>query len=633
MAGDIDKPLLDWEANAPRSILFDDIYFSGEGAAETRHVFIDGNDLHKRLASCDRFAIGELGFGSGLNFLSVLELWRSLRRHDGARLDYLAFEKYPLTNEDLARAHSAWPQFADVSRRLIAAAPPPIGGFHRLHFGNGVTLTLVYGDVADTASRINAAIDAWFLDGFAPAKNPDMWSPALFNEVARLSRPDATISTFTVAGAVRRALADAGFAVAKRAGYGRKREMLVGRLIGERPGNPRPPWFANRGLNLLNDGDEIAIVGGGVAGASLACEARRAGLRPVIFDREGLAAGASGNPAGIIMPRLDLGDTAGPRFFANAYAFALRSIDLAEHDSAERFFNRCGVLLKAATQEERERQHRIIARRLLPPAFIEARVEGLFFPQGGVIEPRRYCRALALGAEFERRGVIGIVTSTAGAALTLDGGDQREFKAAIIANAGAAKRFLGARTLPLSPVKGQIDVFPEAETPSCVVACGPYAAPAPGGGMVIGATYEHGAQGEILQNSIAATMENVAAVASAMPALARSLDPAHSRPRAAFRCQTPDRLPVAGPAPDWNEFGADYDDLRLGKMRDYPPGEVMPNLFILSGLGSRGLVTASFAAALMVAEMTGAPVEREIADALHPGRFFIRDLKRASARK
>ncbi|HXI86246.1 MAG TPA: tRNA (5-methylaminomethyl-2-thiouridine)(34)-methyltransferase MnmD, partial [Parvularculaceae bacterium] len=209
-AGDNRKGLsnaaLDWAAGAPRSRDFDDIYFSDDGAAEVEHVFLAGNDLAARFSSADVFWIGELGFGTGLNFLKTWALWERASK-PGARLVYLSIEKFPMRAEDLARAHAAWPELGDHAARLRKGLPPPVAGLHHIDIAPGVTLILGLGDAMNILCSLEARINAWFLDGFAPSKNPDMWSEALFREIAWLSAPGATVATFTVAGDVRRALA------------------------------------------------------------------------------------------------------------------------------------------------------------------------------------------------------------------------------------------------------------------------------------------------------------------------------------------------------------------------------------------------------------------------------------------
>lgn len=665
---------LDWVAGAPRSISFDDVYFSGDGPAESRHVFLEGNDLPRRLPLARHFVIGELGFGTGLNFLSAWDLQRRLA--PATRLEFLSIEKHPLRMADLRRAHGAWPQFAALSAALIEAWPPPIAGIHRIalsrpessvaehsvtdHEG-AVALTLVFGDAAGALRNLDAAVDAWFLDGFAPAKNPDMWRAEIFSEIARLSRAHATASTFTVAGEVRRALAAAGFFVEKRAGYGRKREMLAARLgdadasarvprkapgalsctglsrgappsynpVGRNCPRPEKPWFRRRPMSLL-PGASVAIVGAGIAGASLAAALADAGLAPTLIDPQGIAGGASGNPAGITMPRLDLGDTASARFFRLAYLHALREI--ARRDTGpDRFYTACGVLLLAQDEKEQRRHEKILAAGLLPQGWIEQRPNGLFFPQAGVIDPAAFCRRLAAGAELVSTAALAIDDHAEGVSIALANGENRCFEAAIIANGAAALRFREARTLPLAAVMGQIDYWKDLPAPPHAVAFGPYFAPAPKGGLVVGATYEPLEAGKAPEVSRRATDENILAIRRG---LAVHLKADQSLPRAAVRCQTPDRMPVVGALPDWDFYGAAYDDLRSGRRQDYPPGETAPLRFILAGLGSRGLVTAPYCAAILAAELTSAPspAERDVAEALHPARFFIRDLRRAGRR-
>lgn len=624
---------IDWTDGAPRSAAFGDVYFSGDGAAEAGHVFLQGNDLAARFAQGGCFAIGELGFGTGLNFLKTWALWNAATKPSRARLRFFSVEAFPLGAADMERAHAAWPDLSPLASRLRAAMPPAVGGVHQVDIAEDVTLVLAYGEAGAMLQRVEGGVDAWFLDGFSPAKNPDMWRTEVLAGVARLSRPNASLATFTVAGEVRRTLASVGFAVEKRAGFGRKKEMLAGHIGAPPRLSARAPWFQDAKPRLLAPGAKIAIIGGGIAGASIAREARRAGLKPVIFDPQGLAAGASGNPAGIVMPRLDLGETAASQFFVAAYLHVIRL--LKELNGVTTFFNPCGVLLGASDDADRERRRKILEANLLSEGWIEARTDGLFFPQAGVVSPPEFVAALAGATPVIKSKVTRIVSGDDPAVVLVDG-SRCGFDAVILANGIDALSFVEARSLPLTPSAGQIDWFPSARAPDCAIACGPYVAPAPNldgksGGLIIGATYEKIAAGAPASASRAATEENIAAVARFAPELAAALRPQDSQSRAALRCQTPDRLPVAGPLPDLAFFGGAYDDLRLGRQRDYPPAEMIPGVFILSGLGSRGLVTAPLAAAMIVAEMTGAPspVSHEIAEALHPARFFIRDLKRA----
>ncbi len=221
---------LDWENGEPLSARFGDRYFSrGSGPAESRYVFLQGNGLPERWQTAECFTIGETGFGTGLNLLCTWALWEQSRR-PGQSLHFISFEGYPLHRDDLKRAVGQWPELTDPGRRLLAAYPPPTPGVHRCPLDKSTELTLVYGDIRQTVETIQASVDAWYLDGFNPATNPDMWSAQVLAAVARLTTPGGTFGTFTAAGAVRRTLQECGFQVTRRPGFGRKREMLSGVL-------------------------------------------------------------------------------------------------------------------------------------------------------------------------------------------------------------------------------------------------------------------------------------------------------------------------------------------------------------------------------------------------------------------
>lgn len=631
----ITQAKLDWRAineaaSAPHSIVFDDIYFAADGPAETDHVFLQGNALPARFEDAAHFTIGELGFGTGLNLLCAWRAWNAAVKPMGARLHFFSVEAYPLSIEDMARAHESWPALKDLSATLRTALPPAQLGFHRIDLSSDISLTLYYGDALEGLQQAEARVDAWFLDGFAPAKNPAMWAPELFEEAARLSITDASFATFTVAGAVRRALQSAGFALERRPGFGKKREMLAGRLESARHQESKcKPWFDTRQAPTITSGAKVAVIGAGIAGASLAYMLGKAGLKPTVYETKAPASGASGNPAGLVMPRLDAGDTPAGRFHTHAYLYTLRLLKTLQQNSSEDFFNPCGVLHHARDEKERIRQEKLLAANALPEGWMTAHPNGLFFPQAGAVTPKVMVRTLLGDTPLHSEKVMNLtkpddqwrVHTTSGA---------ESFDAVIIANGLDALRFTQVRTLPLTGSAGQVEYFPEALAPPHAHAFGPYAAPAPTGGLVLGATYTPHEPGTAPVTNLEATHANLEAVGSVLTE-ALDFSPDASRPRASVRCVTPDRLPVVGPVPAWGFYGGAYDDLREGKKRDYPPGEIEPGLYVLTGLGSRGLVTAPLAAAMIASEMTGAPapVDRETAEALHPARFFIRDLKRA----
>ena len=278
------------------SARFDDVYASSQGTlAQAQHVFLNGNDLPLRWEKAERFTIVETGFGAGLNFLAT---WRALREVESSstRLHFVSVEKHPFQLAELALIHGHYPELGELSREFRESYPPLLPGFHRLHFDGGrLTMTLLLGDAAVMLPQLQAGADAFFLDGFAPAKNPQMWSPEIFTQLARLAKPGATLATYTVAAAVCQGLAEAGFEIEKRSGFATKREMLCGR-------------FRGTAEKAVAQGDRRAIVlGAGLAGTTCAQRLAKRGWSVQLIERHlSPAQEASGNPAGLVRPVFSL---------------------------------------------------------------------------------------------------------------------------------------------------------------------------------------------------------------------------------------------------------------------------------------------------------------------------------------
>ena len=303
-------PNLIWtDDGSPRSGRFGDVYFSQQdGLAETRAVFLEGCGLPGAWRDRRRFCVAELGFGTGLNIAALLDLWRR-EGPEGGRLSLLSIEGFPLTREEAGRALAAWPELAEAAQALLAAWPSATPGFHRLDLpGFNATLDLAIGDVSWALSQWKGRADAWFLDGFAPSTNPEMWSDAVLDGIAARSAPGARVATFTVAGAVRRGLAERAFVVDKRPGHGRKRERLEARLPEATETSERMP--------------SVVVVGAGIAGAALARAFAALGVRATVIEADRPGAGGSGFPAALVTPRLDAGDAEIAALFAQALARA-----------------------------------------------------------------------------------------------------------------------------------------------------------------------------------------------------------------------------------------------------------------------------------------------------------------------
>lgn len=622
---------VEWQGGTPVSSRFGDPYFSLQGgAAETRHVFLDGTGLPGAWAGRRAFAVGETGFGTGLNFLSAWDLWRR-DPHRPTFLHYVSVEGFPLEPEDMRRALAAWPELGPPARRLGAAWPQPSPGFHRLRFEDGaVTLTLLFGPVEAMLAELEAELDAWFLDGFAPSRNPEMWTPAVFAEVARLSRPGTRLATFTAAGRVRRGLESAGFRMEPVPGFGRKREMLRGVFAGPRPPSAIEPWY--RPPAPLAPGTAL-VVGGGIAGTAVAAALRDRGWRVRLAERHRrLAAEGSGNPAGIVMPRIALG--AGPErpFHAQAFRHAL--------DRLAPWLAATGVLELAGDADAAARQEAACAAGVLAPGLMRrvdagraasiagvdlagAAAQGaLWFEGAGWLVPEAACRGLAEGAEVEPGVGVGA-------------GDGGEADLTVLAGGPDTRLFAPAAWLPLVPRRGQVTLVPATAAGAaltCVLGGKGYVIPAGGGRLVIGATFDP------VEDALPARRQearpeddrrNLDAAGTWIPGLIGP-DPRRAMGRAALRAMTPDHLPLAGPLPDRDAWLDAYAGLRTGDRRRVPAEPPLhPRTWVLSGLGARGLTTAPLAAELIAAQVAGEPwpVPRRVAAALHPGRFIVRSLR------
>lgn len=216
----------------PCSTEFDDVYFSKAGGeAETLHVFINGNDLLSRFKTAHQFCIAETGFGTGLNFCATLSHFVNTAP-PSATLDFISFEKFPIDQRELTLIYQNFPSLWAFSTRLIKHYPPLVTGFHLIHFfKERCRLLLFWGEASDGLSELNTCVDAWYLDGFTPSKNPSLWSRALYAQLERLSKPRTTLATFTAASAVRKSLELSGFTLTRSKGFAHKKHMTRGVII------------------------------------------------------------------------------------------------------------------------------------------------------------------------------------------------------------------------------------------------------------------------------------------------------------------------------------------------------------------------------------------------------------------
>ncbi|NBS58118.1 MAG: FAD-dependent oxidoreductase [Betaproteobacteria bacterium] len=480
-----------------------------------------------------------------------------------------------------------------------------VRGMHRLELDSGrVVLTLCFGDIAEVLPQLRLAADAFYLDGFAPAKNPDMWAAPALKSLESLAARDATFATYTAASAVRDALSSAGFDVRKREGFARKRDMLCGT---QTRGAAPPPSPDRRAI----------VIGAGLAG-SAACERLAArGWDVTLIERHPAPAReASGNHAGAFHPLITRDDSFIARLSRNAFLHALRQWDSVPGIA----WNRCGVLQMPRTAEESEAQRAALDALGYPNGYARwlpraeaARVAGtevaeggVWFEQGGWLRPPSLVDALLAKAKVSMHfgiEVASIARSASGwAAQDSTGRTIAEAPVVVLANAHDAMRLAPPANVSLRKVRGQVSYLPAARLPAirAVVLRGGMALPAIEGLCVTGASYDPDDPDPHLRvDSHAGNLERLARI---LPETLDAFDPASLQGRVAFRAVAPDRLPLAGPY----------------------PGQA--GLYGGFAYGSRGILWSALMAELLASQLEGEPLplEAQLADAVDPGRFLRR---------
>ncbi|WP_426494328.1 bifunctional tRNA (5-methylaminomethyl-2-thiouridine)(34)-methyltransferase MnmD/FAD-dependent 5-carboxymethylaminomethyl-2-thiouridine(34) oxidoreductase MnmC [Enterobacter ludwigii] len=647
----------------PVSRDFDDVYFSNDnGLEETRYVFLDGNQLNARFPTHPRslFVVAESGFGTGLNFLTLWQMFDQFHAaHPDAtlqRLHFISFEKFPLTAHDLRLAHQHWPELAPWAEQLQAQWPPHLGGCHRLLLDGGrVTLDLWLGDINELTDKLddsmNQKVDAWFLDGFAPAKNPDMWSQHLFNAMARLARPGATLATFTSAGFVRRGLQEAGFTMQKTKGFGRKRDMLVGRMDQTLEIPAQTPWFSRS----ASTSREVAIVGGGIASALLSLALLHRGWQVTLYCADDAPAkGASGNRQGALYPLLSAHDPALSQFFPVAFTFARRLYDALpvafDHDW-------CGVTQLGWDEKSQQKIAHMLslglpleiaravnAQQITETAGVDTGCDGIHYPLGGWLCPADLTTAAialaqsrGLTVHYSRQ--VASLHHTEHWNLHFTTGEEAQHTCVVLANGHPISQFNQTEKLPLYPVGGQVSHIPTSpalEKLQQVLCYDGYLTPQnpSNGHHCIGASYHRGETD--MRYSEDDQQQNRQRLINCFPQAdwAKEVDISAGDARCGVRCATRDHLPMAGNVPDYEATLEAYQD--LAENRDTAvSAPVYPQLFMLGGLGSRGLCSAPLLAEVLAAQMSDEPVPLDSVTlaGLNPNRLWVRKLLKGKSVK
>jgi len=636
-------PIVFDEGGAPLSALFGDVFRSRSGArAEAREVFVDGCGLPQRWQALRRpgaciarpFAVLELGFGAGINFLETLAAWREAAPA-GLRLDFVSIEAHPLAREDLGRVHEALGiEHADAAH-LRERWPLALPGMHTIDFGAGVALHLCLGDAARMTARLRMAADAIFLDGFAPARNPAMWDETLMRAIARLARPGTPFATWTAAAPVRDALAAAGFEVERVAGHAGKRHRLQGRYAPRWRSFPAPASPAQWPSN------DVLVVGAGLAGAAAAAGfARRGWAVQVVEALPAAARGGSGQPLAADHLHLSIDD--------NVLARLTRAGLDARGSLVEGEAPPAGKLVLDADDAQAEKRAAMLAALDFPASFVRhvgsaeaGDLAGIAVPRGAlwlpgahVVDPHALVRGwLGSDAITLRTGTrIERLRRDDGRWHAIDAGGTTVASASIVvlANAGDASRLAATPSVPMRAMRGQSTWLARNCLPGLRRAVSGLAWAAPSADrLLVGATFEAGDSLELSPQADASNLRRLARMlfpASPAAALAEQWMQAAASASIGVRWASTDRIAVIGEMPD--EARARLDAGRFVRDARVPLPRA-GGLYGAFGFGARGVLWACLAARCLPALADGSPVplESDLLAALDPARFVRRRLR------
>ncbi|MBB6430666.1 FAD-dependent 5-carboxymethylaminomethyl-2-thiouridine(34) oxidoreductase MnmC [Algisphaera agarilytica] len=597
---------------------FDDIYFNPNNAAgKTNHLFHRATRFDEKLSQLDPGAalvVGELGFGLGLNFLGTWAKFKQLAPA-GSRLHYVGLDVAPPSHEQLEQALSRFVEWSQEVRQLLEEWPGRVAGVHRLRLDR-CDLTLHLGDIEAMLPGVEARADAWFLDGFAPEKNPAMWSTQVAQQLITRTQPGGTVGSFTAAGHVRRALADAGFEVERLPGDPFKRHILAA----------QKPVTDDTQHEGAKPSRRIAVVGAGWAGLSVAQELHRRGHEVVLLDASRPGAGASGNQQAICAPVLDAAPSARQDYYRSAFVLASRQS------------SRCGVLRKPDTQKDAaalQQAAEVFGDLDGRFAWQDSPEPGLWMPQAGVATfwdfaelvladlPESACRWPFVVEELSRAGDGWCLRSTADETIQAD--------AVVLACAAATRRFAPTANWPLQVIRGQaseVTATPESSAREHADVGEAYLCPALNGIHSVGATFDPGDTDLSVRPDDHNDNRRRALLTD--PDWANAMDWDKPTARVGLRCNTPDYLPMIGPVPHLlrcREYAASLPAHTAPANADWP---TLPGLYAVTALGSHGVISSALAASIIADTLDGTPMpcSSPAALAVHPARYLTRAAKR-----
>jgi len=609
---------------------YDDVFFhDGDGLEETDYVFLQGNKISERLTKQD-LIIGELGFGTGLNFLLTWQKWQELGRKNGKRLTFVSCEKHPLSIELLEKSHSCFPQLKVLSDQLRKKWPIVQTGFHLLEFEEGgVALLLLFGDCYESLKKFEGKVDAWYLDGFSPAKNKDMWSEKVFKQMAWHSHENTSLATFTAAGFVRRGLQEVGFEIERIKGFKHKKHMTIGRYKSFVKENLHlEPWY--RSPEKLKT-DPVAVIGAGMAGLNLAYYLERAGHEVSVFEaEEKIATKASGNKRGMMYPLISKKPDRLGSFTEIGHHFSYNQIKELGIECRE------GILEYLFSDKKAQRFDEAINRYSSNYIELEKTEFGpaINHKRALSISPIEYAEVLSQSLKGEinfSKRLSNVSKQGDEWLLNFTDGSKEIYSAVFFAGAYEVKDIDLHSHLPLRRSRGQVVYLPGDKLESKVDDLNfiNYLTKA-NDSYVLGASFDVDDLDEKIRHED--TQKLIDNLSSSFPGILKEdLDPKSLEGRICFRTVLHDYFPVVGASPKEDFYKEHYSDLRHGKpISKYEAAEYNSGLFLSCGHGSRGLTFSPLSAVYLSRLLRDGIhiLNSSHIQAVHPARFLIKKLKK-----
>ena len=608
---------LDWEIvddiEIPISKQFGDVYFSKDnGLLETRHVFLNGNDLTERLSQLhdyQYFCVGETGFGTGLNILTLWQLWQQVRLDNHSHLHVVSVEKFPLNKADLIRALNVWTELKPLAEKLIQQYPLPIAGCHRLSFPEErFSIDLWLGDAQDIFPTIpkTQTVNAWFLDGFAPSCNPDMWQANVLDHMVRLSDFGTTFASFSVAGVLKRGLKQHGIQISRPRGFGHKREMLKAIWLDtsqtETQSQDSETTIAAPPKSETSKQRKIAIIGAGIAGLSSAWAFAQRGHQVTIYEQNEPLSGASGNPLALLNPKLCPIEQAHEHLMTLSWQHAL---NFYPQFKAFRPIQVQQIALKNADELSglvEQYPENVLTANTTLECFPETEFPSLTLYQAGAVSPHQLRDEILQHANIriEKVKISRLESTDSQVTLWQDQQIIAITDHAIVCCAKQSAQLFENYPV-LKPIRGQVSWVENSQRPLALdqaYSYGGYCMQLDTAQLILGASfYPNRDDAEVLTED---HVHNYELIHNVFPKYAQGLPSVDTwQGRASVRAQSLDYLPL------------------VGKIQN------LGQIYTFAGLGSKGFLFAPLCSEILAALILGelCPVPQSLLDKLNPQRF------------